>query len=266
MPVTSPDKGGVFGGRGADTAACKTKRRQKPTMNDDDTLPYRLGRRPGEQGPRPLPSNQGRVEKLATGQHVNTNMTGNTQRLKLVKNILTVGTWNVQTLWAAGKLELLRNEMRRFRYDIIGISEVRWTGKGETSDGDFIWSGEEKLHMRGVGFLLSAKAKRALTGYNPVSSRIISARFEAVPFNITVIHVCAPTSASSDEDIEAFYSDIEDTLAKTGKHDVIILTGDWNAKVGDDNTDWKCAMGKYGYGDRNERGERLLEFATANGL
>ena len=110
----------------------KIKRRQKPAMNDDYTIPYRLGRRPGEQGPRPLPSNQGRVEKLATGQHVNTRYTtGNTQRLKPVKNTLTVGTWNVQTLWVAGKLELLRNEMKRFKYDIIGISEVRWTGKGE---------------------------------------------------------------------------------------------------------------------------------------
>ena len=90
MPVTSADRGGVFGGRGADTAACKIKRRQKPTMNDDYTIPYRVGRRPGEQGPRPLPSNQGRVEKLATGQHVNTRYTTeNTQRLKPIKNTLT---------------------------------------------------------------------------------------------------------------------------------------------------------------------------------
>ncbi len=90
---------------------------------------------------------------------------------------LTVGTWNVQTLWAAGKLKLLRNEMKRFRYDIIGISEVRWTGKGETPNGDFIWSGEESSHMKGVGFLLSTQAKKALIGYNPISSRIISVRF-----------------------------------------------------------------------------------------
>ncbi|CAF1471650.1 unnamed protein product [Adineta ricciae] len=98
---------------------------------------YRLGRRPGEQGPRPLLSDQGRVDKLATGKNTYTNYTTkNTQRLTLAKNSLTVGTWNVQTLWAAGKLELLRNEMKRFTYDIIGISEVRWTGKGETPNGD----------------------------------------------------------------------------------------------------------------------------------
>jgi hypothetical protein len=103
----------------------KRTRRQKPTMNDLSTKSYRLGRRPGKQGPRPLPSNQGRVEKLATGKNLHMNYTTkNTQKLKLAKSTMTVGTWNVQTLWATGKLELLRNEMKRFRYDIIGISEV----------------------------------------------------------------------------------------------------------------------------------------------
>ena len=233
-------------------------------MNDFNTTPYRLGRRPGKQGPHPLSSDQGRVEKLATGK--NSYTTKNTQKVKLAKNILTVGTWNVQTLWAAGKLELLRNEMKRFRYDIIGISEVRWTGKGETPNGDFIWSGEESSHMRGVGFLLSTQAKKALIGYNPISSRIITARFDAVPFKMTVIHVYAPTSSSSEEDIEAFYSDIEDVLSKTDQKDVIILTGDWNAKVGTNNTEWESVMGRYGYGDRNERGERLLEFAMLHNL
>ncbi|CAF4866547.1 unnamed protein product [Rotaria socialis] len=192
-------------------------------MSDFNTKPYRLGRCPGEQGPRPLPSDQGRVEKLATGK--NSCTTKNTQKLKPAKNTLTVGTWNVQTLWTAGKLELLRNEMKRFRYDIIGISEVRWTGKGETPNADFICT-----------------------------------------IKISVIHVYAPTSSSSEEDIEAFYNDIEQALAKTDKKDVLILTGDWNAKIGNDNTDWKSVMGKYGYGDRNERGERLLEFATVHDL
>ena len=100
-------------------------------MNDHSTTPYRLGRRPSKQGPRSLSSHQDKIDKLTTGKPFkpsNTkHPTGNTLRLKLAKNTLTVRTWNVQTLWAAGKLELLRNEMKRFRYDIIGISELRWT-------------------------------------------------------------------------------------------------------------------------------------------
>ena len=60
---------------------------------------------------------------------------------------------------------------------------------------------------------------------------------------ITVIHSYIPTTVSSDEDIKAFYSILEDALAKIHKKDIIIITGDWNAKIGSDNTDWKSVMG-----------------------
>ena len=189
-----------------------------------------------------------------------------TEKLKITKNTLTVGTWNVQTLWATGKLELLRNEMKRFRYDIIGISEVRWTGKGETLNRDIICSGEDKAHVRGVGMLLNDKARKAPIGYNPVSSRIITARFDATPCKITVIYAYATTLASSDEDIETFYNILEDTLAEVHKKDIIVITDDWNAKIGSNNADWKSVMGRYGYDDRNEKGKRLLEFAALHNL
>ena len=265
-------------------------------MNNQGEASYRLGCRPGEQGPRPLSWNQDRVEKLATETTNPTNRTSNhattaptspiptktnqvqaqtttttmnkyvSNKFKLTKHIFTVGTWNVRTLWATGKLELLRNEMKRYRYDVIGISEVRWTGKGETTNGDFIWSGESNTHTKGVGMLLSGKARKALLSYNPINSRLITARFAATPFNITVINVYAPTSEASTEDMEAFYDNLEQVVAKTSKKDILIITGDWNAKVGENNTGWECVMGKYGYGTRNERGEQLLEFATSHNL
>ena len=76
----------------------------------------------------------------------------------------------------------------------------------------------------------------------------------------------APTSESSEDDIEKFYDDLERAIAPTPKKDVLILTGDWNAKVGCDNTGWEGVMGHYGYGTRNEQGERLLEFAAGHNL
>ncbi|CAF4469132.1 unnamed protein product, partial [Rotaria sp. Silwood2] len=163
-------------------------------MKVNDLNPYRLGRRPGQQGPRPLSGDQSRVEKVVTGKASNTknsntnNTVASTNEIRLRKEILTIGTWNARTLWEAGKLDLLRHELKRFRYDIIGVSETRWTEKGETATGDFMWSGEENIHANGVGFLLSKKAKTALIGYNPVSSRVITARFNATPFKITAIH------------------------------------------------------------------------------
>ena len=204
-----------------------------------------------------------RGEKFSTEKLTSTKAT---EKLKIAKNTLTVGTWNVQTLWTTGKLELLRNEMKRFGYDIVGISEVRWTGKGETSNRGFIWSGEDKTHVRCVGMLLSDRSRKALIRYNPVNSRVITARFDAAPYKITVIYAFAPTMASSDKDIGTFYSILENALAKVHKKDILITTADWNAKIGNDNTDWKSVMERCGYGDRNERGERLLEFTAIHSL
>ena len=156
--------------------------------------------------------------------------------------------------------------MKKFRYDIVGISEVLCTGKGESPSRGFIWPGEDETQVRGVGMLLSDRARKALIAYNPVNSRVITARFDAAPYKITVIHAYAPTTASSDEDIEAFYSILEDALAMVHKKDILVITGDWNAKIGSGDTDWKSVMGRYGYRDRNERGERLLEFAAIHSL
>ena len=154
MPVASPDLKWSVEQKGVQTSLFgKRNRRQKPTMNTNSRNPCRLGRRPVKQGPRSLLGDQDRVEKLATGSRPllgdqgrgerlatrKLTSTKTTEKLKiLAKNTLTVGTWNVQTLWTTRKLELLRNEMNRFRHDIVGISEVRWTGKGETSNRDFI--------------------------------------------------------------------------------------------------------------------------------
>ena len=130
----------------------------------------------------------------------------------------------------------------------------------------FIWSGEDNTHIRGVELLLSAKARKALIGYNPIISRTNADTFNYVPFKITAVHVYAPTSACSDEDIEAFWNILEDALATAHRKDILIVRGDWNAKVDSDNADWKRVMGRYGYSGRNERGELLLEFAVTHKL
>ena len=188
--------------------------------------------------------------------------TGTAEKMKVITEQVKIGTWNVQTLWSTGKLELLQKEMEVYNCDILGLAEMRWTGSGEMNGGEVIWSGEEKIHTRAVSFLLNKRARNALLSYNAVNARIIAARFRGAPLNLAVVQVYAPTADSSDEEIERFYKDLEKVHNELPNKGIKVIVGDWNAKVGTNNSGWETVMGRYGYGDQNDRGERLLEFAT----
>ena len=93
---------------------------------------------------------------------------------------------------------------------------------------------------------------------------MISVRFQGKPFNITVIQVYAPTSNAEEAEVERFYEDLQDLLELTAKKDVLFIIGDWNAKVGSQET--PGITGKFGLGIRNETGQRLIEFCQENAL
>ena len=94
---------------------------------------------------------------------------------------------------------------------------------------------------------------------------MISVRFYCKPFNITVIQVYVPTSNAEDAEVERFYEeDLQDLLELTPKKDVLFITGDWNAKVGSQET--PGVTGKFGLGMRNEPGQRLTQFCQENAL
>ena len=125
---------------------------------------------------------------------------------------------------------------------------------------------KKQKHEAGVGFLLSKRAREALLNYKPVSDRVMVARFQARPFNMSVVQVYAPTSDGTDEQVEQFYADLETTLDDIPKKNIVIIASDWNANVGSDNNGWERVMGKFGYGDKNDRGKRLLKFALEHDM
>ena len=88
--------------------------------------------------------------------------------------------------------------------------------------------------------------------------------FQGKPFNITVIQVYAPTSNAEEAEVEQFYEDLQDLLERTPKKDVLFIIGDWNAKVGSQET--PGVTGKFGLGVQNEAGQRLTEFCQENEL
>ena len=93
---------------------------------------------------------------------------------------------------------------------------------------------------------------------------MISVHFQGKPFNITVIQVYAPTSNAEEAKVEWFYEDLQDFLELTPKKDVLSIIGDWNAKVGSQET--PGITGKFGLGVQNEAGQRLTEFCQENTL
>ena len=88
---------------------------------------------------------------------------------------------------------------------------------------------------------------------------MISVHFQGKPFNVTEIQVTAPTSNTEEAEVEQFYEDLQDLLELTPKKDVVFIIGDWNAKVGSQET--PGVTGKFGFGIRNEAGQRLIEFS-----
>ena len=93
---------------------------------------------------------------------------------------------------------------------------------------------------------------------------VISVHFQGKPFNITVIQVYALTSNAEEAEVEQFYEDLQNVLELTPKKDVLYIIGDWNAKVGSQET--LGVTGKFGLGVQNEAGQRLIEFCQENTL
>ena len=144
--------------------------------------------------------------------------------------------------------------------DILGISELKWTGMGEiNSNYHYIYyCGQESLRRNEVANIVNKRVQTAVLGCNLKNNRMISVRFQGKPFNITVIRIYALTSNAKEAEVEWFHEDLQDLLELTPKTDVLFIIGDRNAKVG--SQEIPGVTGKFGLGVQNEAGRRLIEF------
>ena len=131
-----------------------------------------------------------------------------------------------------GKLEVVKQEMARVNVDILGISELKWTGMGEfNSDDHYIYyCGQESLRIIGVAIMVNQRVRNAVLGCNLKNHRMISVHFQCKPFNIRVIQAYAPTIKPEEAEVEQFYEDLQDLLKLTTKKDVLFIIRDWNEK------------------------------------
>ena len=150
--------------------------------------------------------------------------------------------------------------MARVNVNILGISKLKWKGMGEfNSENHYIYyCRQESLRRNEVAIMVNRRVRNAVLGCSLKNDRMISVHFQGKPFNITVIQVYAQTSNAEEAEVEWFCEDLQDLLELTSKKDVLFIIGNWNVKVGSQET--PEVTGKFGLGMRNEAGQRLIEF------
>jgi len=151
-----------------------------------------------------------------------------------------------------GKLEVVKQVMARVNINILGISELKWTGMGDfKSDDHYIYyCRQESLRRNAVAMMVNKRVQNAVLGCNLKNDRMISVHFQGKPFTITEIHVYALTSNVQEAEVEQFYEDLQDLLELISPKDVLFIIEDWNAKVGSQET--SGVTGKFGLRVQNE--------------
>ena len=184
--------------------------------------------------------------------------------LSLKRMSIRLATWNVRTLYQSGKVQNVIQEMHRVNINILGVSEMRWTQSGKTKIGDttLVYSGPKKDHVRGVGLLLDSQTANSLMGYWAISDRVILVKLRGKPFNIAIVQVYAPTSSSTEEELDDFYDDLYRAFIQCKSQEVILVMGDINAKVGKGRQ--QDIVGPHGLGRRNERGDTWVQWCEQN--
>ena len=151
---------------------------------------------------------------------------GDRGEVQCYKEQYCTGTCNVRAM-NQGKLEVVKQQMARVNVDILGISELKWTGMDEfNSDDHYIYCcGQESLRRNGVAIMVNKRVQNAVLGCDLKNDRMISFHFQGKPLNITVIQVYAPTSNTEEAEVKWFYEDLQDLLELTTQKDVLFIIG-----------------------------------------
>lgn len=192
---------------------------------------------------------------------VGTASNGITKKQKTMR----VATWNVRSLGVCGKLENVKLEMMRLNVNVLGMSEIKWKNEGDFWSGDhrIIFSGDN-ASTTGVGVVLDRKWGRRVKSYMLFSDRIMLIKLEVEGEHLAIMQTYMPTSGYSEEELEVVYEQIEEVLSYVKENETLIILGDWNAVVGEGSDEE--VIGRYGLGNRNEWGQRLIDFCVERNL
>ena len=173
-------------------------------------------------------------------------------------------------MYQTGKAAQISREMDKYSIDILGLSEVRWPTSGSLrlESGKYIlYSGRsDGLHQEGVELMLTPKAYKSMMEWNPINERILTARFFSKFIKISIIQVYSPTNEATEEAKLAHLEQLQSVIETIPKHDMLLIMGDMNAKIGNNNTGHEDVMGNHALGVMNNNGEHLIDLCEINKL
>ena len=170
----------------------------------------------------------------------------------------------------ARKTAVINNELLRLQVDIAALQETRLADTGTIKEKDytFFWRGKaaDEIREYGVGFAVKNSMLGKIVPCEEGTERILTIRLNTTDGPITLISAYAPTLYSPEEVKDEFYENLQMVIKKVPSKEGLILLGDFNARVGADQTSWPRCLGHFGVGTMNENGQRLLELCTLHDL
>lgn len=182
---------------------------------------------------------------------------------------LRICTWNVRSLYRDGAKNELLKVVKEYKTDIIALQEMRLLGHGSEkhSNCDIYYSGHAKDHIFGCGFAVGKRLRHLVSKFTPISERIATIRIKAKFFNITIICAHAPTNKKDDATKDDFYERLEEVYDRCPGHDIKIVLGDFNAKIGRENV-FSPTVGRFSIHEdtTTDNAIRLIDFAAARNM
>ena len=153
------------------------------------------------------------------------------------KNTTYIATWSARIL-LKGKLDNFVMEMKRMKLKILGLAEMRETGNGSfKKDGHTVLHSGNNEHTKGVGFIVHCSLNNNIKGFYGISDRVALLKISSRCVHMCLMQVYALTSESSDEELEQFYSQLEEGMEKCISDELLLVMGDFNANVGSEKAE-----------------------------
>ena len=183
------------------------------------------------------------------------------------EEFLDIGTWNVNTLLKVGKMQEIADQIVGSQIQIVALQEIRWRGYGllkKDKYSVYYSCSSNTTGQAGTGFIIQKLAVNKVLGFEPISDRICKLRVKGKFHNITLINIYAPTEDKEENIKEQFYEELQRTQYEFPKHDLTVILGDMNAKLGKEKT-FSQVVGRHTlHNSSNKNGELAANYVISN--